>query len=138
MIDAVLKFWPIVLVFLQFFTMWVGWSLRKEFVTHTDLAKAVSNAIQSANHGDTSIHGDIKALRSDHEILHDKVTEGIDKRLLRVEEGIKHMPKHEDLSRIHQRMDELNSLVQKIDGTSSSTNRTVGLIQQHLLNGGKQ
>lgn len=133
LIDGILKFWPMILVLLQFFTMWVGWSLRKEFVTHTDLDKAVSDAMQSANHS-----GDIKELRSDHEILHERVTEVIDKRLLRVEEGIKHMPKHEDLSRIHQRMDELNSLVQQIHGTSYSTNRTVGLIQQHLLNGGKQ
>jgi hypothetical protein len=138
MIDAILKYWPLLLFLLQFFSMWVNWSLKKEFVTHTDLRRAVTDAMQSFSTADTDIQTDLDTLRSQHHNLHEKVTESIDKRLLRVEEGIKHMPKHEDLTRLHQRMDEINSQLQKIGGMVNGSNHTLQLIQQHLLSGGSK
>lgn len=137
LIDSVLKYWPIVIVVIQFFMMWAQWSLRKEFVTHTDLAKAVSEAIKSASFGDSNIQEDIESLRTDHHSLHERVTEGIDKRLLRLEENIKHMPTHQDLTRLHQRMDDFNAGQQKIVGSLDGLKHTMNLIQQYLLNGGK-
>lgn len=137
LIDVVLKYWPIVIVVIQFFMMWAQWSLKKEFVTHADLKKAVTDALESSSRTDRDIQEDMDSLAGKHQSLHDQVTEDIDKRLLRVEEGIKHMPTHQDLTRIHSRMDDMNTKLNKIDGVSSSTNHTVSLIQQHLLNGVK-
>lgn len=59
-------------------------------------------------------------------------------RLTRVEEAIRHGPSHEDLKRIHQRMDETNNAVGELVGELKAIRPTLQLIHEYLLNGGKR
>lgn len=59
-------------------------------------------------------------------------------RLTRVEEALRHAPTHEDLKRIHARIDDVASGVSLVSGKIGETTRTLTLIHEHLLNGGKR
>ncbi|MDP2830180.1 MAG: DUF2730 family protein [Sulfuricellaceae bacterium] len=59
-------------------------------------------------------------------------------RLSRVESRIEMLPSHEDLSDLHERINEVSKAVHTLSGEMSGIKTTLGLIHQHLLNGGKQ
>ncbi|MEX3628760.1 MAG: hypothetical protein VB138_03975 [Burkholderia sp.] len=59
-------------------------------------------------------------------------------RLARLEEAAHHVPTHDDLGRIHQRIDEAVKGVNALTGKADAMNNTLMLIQQHLLNGGSK
>lgn len=138
MMDAVLKWWPVILCVLQGITMWVGWSLKKQFVSKEDLTAAVEAAMTQASEKDDDIVVDVHDLKSSHNRLQKQVSEDIDKRLLRIEESIKHMPTHGDLTRLHKRMDDINSQLQQIAGSMNGHGHTLRLIEQHLLTVGNK
>lgn len=133
MIRTILDYWPVIVVVLQGITMWVGWSLKKQFVSKDDLTVAVDNALKSANNNDDEIELSVHELKASHNILQKQVSDDIDKRLLRIEESIKHMPTHSDLTRLHKRMDDINSQLQQIAGSMNGHGHTLRLIEQHLL-----
>jgi len=54
-------------------------------------------------------------------------------RITAVEAAVEHGPSREDLSRIHARLDEVASVVARIEGENKATARNVALIHQHLL-----
>ncbi|MDR1656146.1 MAG: DUF2730 domain-containing protein [Deltaproteobacteria bacterium] len=37
MIESILKYWPVLVVFASLISSWVAWSARKQFVSHRDL-----------------------------------------------------------------------------------------------------
>lgn len=138
MVETILRYWPIILVALQGVTMWVQWSFKKQFVSKDDLTMAVDNALKSAANDDDEIELSVHELKASHNTLQKQVSDDIDKRLLRIEESIKHMPTHGDLTRLHKRMDDINSQLQQIAGSMNGHGHTLRLIEQHLLTVGNK
>lgn len=58
-------------------------------------------------------------------------------RLERLEADAKHAPTHEDLKRIHGRMDESMGETRELGGKLDAVIRTLGLIEEHLINKGR-
>lgn len=119
MIDELLKFWPIVLVALNVIVLWAQWTFKRAVPSHEDVA-AVNARINN-------VEDIIVARLSEH-----------DQRLTRMEERAKHAPTHEDLTRLHVRMDAMSKELSTLVGESRSASRTLDLIHDYLLNGGKQ
>ncbi len=66
------------------------------------------------------------------------IDERLDKhgdRLTRLEVSAGAAPTHEDLKRLHQRLDSLNGELHNLTGQFKITNETLLLIHEHLLNG---
>lgn len=59
-------------------------------------------------------------------------------RLSRVEKDMEHAPSHEDLQRIHARMDEVSATLSSLQGEFKGANNTLHLIHTYLMTGGKQ
>lgn len=59
-------------------------------------------------------------------------------RLSRVEKDLEHAPSHEDLKRIHARMDEVSATISSLQGEFKGANNTLHLIHTYLMTGGKQ
>ena len=59
----------------------------------------------------------------------------IDDRLIRVEKDVQHMPTHEDMSKIHQRVSETAQRLTAVEGELKQINNTMQLMHKHLLNG---
>jgi hypothetical protein len=57
-------------------------------------------------------------------------------RLARLEQDARHAPTHDDLKRLHSRIDEVKYSLKRLEGEFSGANHTLGLIHEHLLNGG--
>ncbi len=57
-------------------------------------------------------------------------------RLTRVERDLKHAPTHDDLKRLHARIDEVNGSIRSLEGEFKGANSTLQLIHQYLLNNG--
>jgi hypothetical protein len=57
-------------------------------------------------------------------------------RLARLEQDVRHAPTHDDLKRLHARIDEVNNSLKRLEGEFSGANHTLGLIHEHLLKGG--
>lgn len=58
-------------------------------------------------------------------------------RLIRLEVHAGAAPTHDDLKRMHQRLDVINGELQKLSGSSTQVSRTLELIHEHLLSGGR-
>jgi len=57
-------------------------------------------------------------------------------RLSRVESSIEILPNHKDLGALHERINDLSRAVHTLSGEITGIKTTLGLIHQHLLNGG--
>ena len=55
-------------------------------------------------------------------------------RLTAIERDLKHAPTHDDLKRIHSRLDEVSDDLSKLMGEFKGTAHTLSLIHEHLLN----
>lgn len=55
-------------------------------------------------------------------------------RLTAMERDLRHAPNHDDLKRIHSRLDEVSDDLSKLMGEFKGTAHTLGLIHEHLLN----
>lgn len=59
----------------------------------------------------------------------------IDDRLIRVEKDVQHMPTHEDMAKLHSRVNETAQRLTSMEGQLMQINNTVQLMHKHLLNG---
>jgi hypothetical protein len=59
----------------------------------------------------------------------------IDVRLIRVEKDVQHMPTHEDMGAIHNRVNETAQRLTSMEGELKQINNTMQLMHKHLLNG---
>lgn len=55
-------------------------------------------------------------------------------RLTAMERDLRHAPNHDDLKRIHSRLDEVSDDLSKLMGEFKGTAHTLSLIHEHLLN----
>ncbi len=59
---------------------------------------------------------------------------GFGDRLTAIERDQRHAPTHDDLKRIHSRLDEALTGLSSVNGKLEGTNKTLDLIHEHLLN----
>lgn len=62
----------------------------------------------------------------------------LDSRVGRLESDIHHLPSHDDLGAIHEKVNDVAKGMEGLRGELSAINRTLGLINEHLLNGGRK
>lgn len=81
-----------------------------------------------------------KANSSAIERLRDDLTSDLnelDDRVIRVETNILHLPTHEDVGRLHTRINETNESLKHIDGKLTQIDHTTKMINEYLLDRGK-
>lgn len=74
------------------------------------------------------------------ERLRDALTEDLndlDDRVIRIETIIQHLPTHEDVGRLHTRINETNESLKHIDGKLTQIDHTTKMINEYLLDRGK-
>lgn len=62
---------------------------------------------------------------------------GLDDRLIRVEKDIEHLPTHDDMAKLHTRINETSEALKHIDGKLEQIDRTTQMINQYLIDKGK-
>ena len=60
----------------------------------------------------------------------------VEDQLLSISEQIKHGPRPEDISQLHRRVDEVGQALNNVEGRLGEMNKTLHLIQSHLLTAG--
>ena len=84
-------------------------------------------------------HNDVTQRRIDAlETDLDQRLDGHSVRLSRVESRIEMLPNHEDLGDLHERINEVSKNIHTLTGEMTGAKTTLGLIHQHLLNGGRK
>lgn len=63
----------------------------------------------------------------------DEKMDGHADRIARLEQDTKHAPNHEDMKRLHQRLDGVNGELKEMRGQFTTANHTLTLIHRHLL-----
>lgn len=101
---------------------------------YTYLANRNRVTTERINSLQASLQTRIEGLRSDMD--HRMHNHG--DRLSRVEKDIQHAPSHDDLKRIHARMDEVSATLSSLQGEFKGANNTLHLIHTYLMTGGKQ
>lgn len=101
---------------------------------YTYLANRNRVTTERINSLQASLQTRIEGLRSDMDHRMDNHGD----RLSRVEKDIQHAPSHEDLKRIHARMDEVSATLSSLQGEFKGANNTLHLIHTYLMTGGKQ
>lgn len=105
MIEAILKYWPVLLVLLNGFTAWLAWSLRQ--LARREVSVEVSAAIAPL-------------LRADAKLAEDVDEQG--ERLVALEESVKHLPRREDI-------DKLTAAVAAVDKALAAQRATLDAVQ---------
>lgn len=76
------------------------------------------------------------AIEKIREDFHNEVDE-IDDRLIRVEQDVKHLPTHDDMAKLHARINETGEAIKHIAGQVNQIDRTTQMINQYLIDKGK-
>lgn len=61
----------------------------------------------------------------------------LDDRLICVEKDIEHLPTHDDMAKLHSRINETSEAIKHIAGQLNQIDRTTQMINQYLLDKGK-
>lgn len=64
-----------------------------------------------------------------------KAIEQMGERVNKVEIQIKHLPDHDDIGALHDKINGVNSTVSTISGQLNAVHHTLSLINEHLING---
>lgn len=122
-IDVAVKTLPLVL---SGFAGWVAWSLRRRFVSHEDL-RTKAAADEAANR---KVQDDVGAL---------------DRRLIRVEEVVKHLPTTDDIQDLSRQISALaattqgvNATVTGLAGEISAIRTQINMLMHNELQGGER
>lgn len=59
-------------------------------------------------------------------------------RIARLEQRVKTSPTHDDLSKLHEKINEVSACVNRLEGEFSGASHTLALIHDYLLNGGRK
>lgn len=63
---------------------------------------------------------------------------GLETRLTQMESDVRHLPDHDDMGHIHEKINGVDLAMRRIEGELAALNRTMSLINEHLLNKGSQ
>lgn len=112
MINEETKFWFTVAQWITTVLLWLYvWNVNRNRVTDTRIRELEQN-------------------------MGDKLDRHAD-RIARLEQDVRHAPSHEDLKRLHSRLDEVGGQVRELKGEFQGARHTLELIHQHMLDGGK-
>ncbi len=75
-------------------------------------------------------------IKTTREILSGEISD-LDDRLIRAETTLNHLPTHEDVGRLHTRINETNESLKHIDGKLTQIDHTTKMINEYLLDRGK-
>jgi len=81
-------------------------------------------------------HDEIDAENAAECRIHRERTDLIGQEMRRIDSELRHLPNHNDIGRIHARMDELNGALREMVGGMKALNNSVALINEHLLSQG--
>jgi hypothetical protein len=112
MVDAVLKYWPIIFVVLQAASLWITWTLRQ--LARTEVKAIVDAAVADLKKADRDLGAAHETLRGEAEQHHTRLTV--------VEEAIKGLPTRAD-------MEKLGDAIAGVDKTLAATNATLVAVQ---------
>lgn len=62
----------------------------------------------------------------------------LDDRMIRVEKDIEHLPTHDDMAKLHTRVNETAQRLTAVEGELKQINNTLHLMHKHLLSGGNR
>jgi len=122
-LSALKEYWPLIVLGTNGLVMWGVWSFRKATVSREDFVTFTNSINQTIKQNDDEIKDRLSAQ---------------DRRITAVESELKHMPDHDDLKRIHGRLDGVSETLSKVEGLSSGHARQLDTIYQHLINQEKQ
>jgi hypothetical protein len=118
-VAALLKFWPLVALLMQLFTVWVCWSLRQ--LAMSEVKKIVDAAFSSLNAKDTEI--------SDEVDEHGKKIIRVEGRLDGLEKTVAQLPTKADLARVE-------GEIRSVAGTAEATKAGVDRLEGYFLHRG--
>jgi len=107
---------PLLVMIVQFIVLWVLWSLRKNFCT-TERCEEHRKALLSTHaEAKSETSGEIRALKS----------------------KIEKLPDREEIREFSREVGKLNNALGELKGRLTGIGRAVDLMNQHLLNNGKE
>lgn len=127
--DALKDWWVPLITIVNFIAVWIAWSFRKATVSPDDFkgfTTEIAGSIQK-------LENDLKGQKSDQ----DKILAEQDRRLVKVEAELKHLPRHKDFEDIHVRIGGISRSLSKVEGAVNTMNQQSSLIYQHLLDQSK-
>lgn len=111
------------------------WWVNREKVTakrFAALEQQVAERLSAAR------HEEMEAENSAECRSHRDRTAQIAQEVHRIDNELRHLPNHNDIGRIHARMDELNGALREMIGGMKALNNSVALINEHLLSQGNK
>lgn len=106
------------------------WLSRRHAVTNERITTLESSAMAKIGKVEDSLGAQLVGMERDIDgRLDDHAT-----RLARLEQDQRHAPTHDDLKRIHARLDDAAREIANISGQFDGASRTLALIHDHLMN----
>lgn len=125
MVETVLQWGWLGVIGVNLGIAWVAWSLRRFFVTRKDLDDHLSGVEARLRSHDSEVG---KALQTIGAVEKDMGT-----RLIRVEERMAAMPTHNDLARIHSRLDQVAAGTNRLEAAVQAVGQALKA-QENRLN----
>lgn len=124
---AAWRFWFGVAQFAATIAVWIYvWWTNRAKVNATRFAELEKQVAQRAVSTDIDARCGLHMARTVH----------VEAEIIRLDSDFRHAPGHTNLARIHMRLDELNKAFGDMDGRLTGIERTVGLINEHLISKG--
>ena len=125
MIDAAMKYWPVLVVVGSFITTWVSWSAKKHFVSHADLSAA--NAVIGKR------VGGVEAKVNQLELNTSDKIHALEKDMIKVKSRLDAMPTKEDLHRIEVAVTSVAGNLQSVAASQKGIERNLHLIMKSRI-----
>lgn len=109
------------------------WLTNRHRVTNSSITKLREDTTNGINGLRADTKKDIERLRDDFDDRLDKNATNI----ARLDEASRHIPTHDDLKRIHARIDEVSGGINRLEGQFVGASSTLNLIHEYLLKGQK-
>lgn len=117
-IDALDGYWAPIAILMNMVLLWIGWTFKQATVSRADFVQFSRDINETIKTNDDEIKAQIRKL---------------DKRITTTESELKHMPDHDDLKRIHSRLDGFGETLSEVKGATSASINQLELIHEHLL-----
>jgi hypothetical protein len=138
--DALKDWWVPLITIVNFIAVWIAWSFRKATVSPDDFKGFTTEIAGSIEKLENDLSGSIQKLENDlkgQKSAQDKILAEQDRRLVKVEAELKHLPRHKDFEDIHVRIGGISRSLSKVEGAMNTMNQQSSLIYQHLLDQSK-
>ncbi|HSV28627.1 MAG TPA: hypothetical protein VLL76_03685 [Candidatus Omnitrophota bacterium] len=113
MADVFLKWWPVLVVVLNLFVLWVGWSMRKQFVTNDQF----------------------DVFQEKHSKEHDRLDEALargEREFTLIKTELEHLPTREDLDGIKESLSDLTATMAGLKEAVDGIKKAVSGVQENF------